>query len=130
MFWTAGNKERFRELVLDAEKDLFLLTQAGLQAPPDVKQVVSRLTGRKIFFAYNFAVIKVIFSIFSATKIDEPLMWFPLEHRRQRWRRAADELVCRHPGHLLLPTDAQLLHAQPVRDSQSNFGVKIISTAL
>jgi hypothetical protein len=47
MFWTSGNKERFRDLVLNPEKDLFLLTQAGLQAPPDVKQVVSRLTGCK-----------------------------------------------------------------------------------
>lgn len=49
MFWTSGNKERFRDLVLDAEKDLFLLTQSGLQAPPDVKQVVDRLTGCKRF---------------------------------------------------------------------------------
>lgn len=54
-------------------------------------------------------------------------MRFSLEHWRQQWWRPADELVRRHPGHLLLPNDAQLLHAQPVRDNQSKFAT-IFST--
>jgi len=45
MFWTAGNKDRFKDLVVDPEKDLFLLTPPGYQGTPDVKQVVDRLKG-------------------------------------------------------------------------------------
>jgi hypothetical protein len=47
LFWTAGNKDRFKDLVLEPERDLFLLTTPGFQAPPDVRPVVDRLKGCK-----------------------------------------------------------------------------------
>ncbi|XP_059483450.1 uncharacterized protein LOC132201356 [Neocloeon triangulifer] len=43
LFWTSGNKERFKDVVSDPEKDLFLLTPPGFQGVPDVKPVVDRL---------------------------------------------------------------------------------------
>ncbi|XP_065347967.1 uncharacterized protein LOC135944740 [Cloeon dipterum] len=43
MFWTAGNKDRFRDLVLDPDRDLFVLTPPGFQGVPEVKPVVDRL---------------------------------------------------------------------------------------